>query len=225
MGVYDKVRAQMSSRGSGNGDLFVKLADNGAKVVGVFRGEPFIREVFWNGERYEEKTDTTPTEQRTTLRIAQNIAVLDDGNWTSKIIEQSQRFFQGVMTVDEKYGIDEWSFEVVRKGSAGDTNTTYAILPESALNDEQKKSIASLDLFDLERVLTVGETAITPNIPDNEAIDSVIRILKDQSKEIVTDFLKKFGVKKIRDIQVHQMEEVTKHLESLTGGQTDDPFA
>ncbi len=223
MSVYDKVKTEISNRGSGNGDLFVKLAEDGAKMVGTFRGEPFIREVFWNGERYEQKTDDTPSSQKTTLRISQNMAILEEGKWMAKIIEQSQRFFQGVMTVDDKYGVENWCFEVVRKGAAGDTNTTYSILPESELNASQKKEIAALDLFDLERVLSGGDAVTTSQEADDETMEHVMTILKGQTKEVVGDFMKKFGIAKIRDLKTHQMEDVTKYLESLSSD--DDPFA
>ena len=36
------------------GDIFVRLANDGDKVVGAFLGDPLAREVHWNGERYEE---------------------------------------------------------------------------------------------------------------------------------------------------------------------------
>ena len=60
MGIYDGLKKRMAERGTG-GDLFLKLSDDGDNVVGVFRGEPLLREVFWNGERYEEKQMTHRT--------------------------------------------------------------------------------------------------------------------------------------------------------------------
>ena len=217
MGMYDGLKKRMAERGTG-GDLFLKLSDDGDNVIGVFRGEPLLREVFWNGERYEQKTDETPDTQRTSVRIAQNIVVLEGETWVPKILEQSNRFFQNVIAVDEKYGIDKWSFEITRKGASGDTNTTYSILPETKLNSQDRLAIDSQDLLDLKHILLGGGESDVPDIPKEKKAtshDHVIGILKEQSKEVVSDFLKTFKVKKVSELTDNQMPDVLEFLEKL----------
>jgi hypothetical protein len=51
--AWDRAK-EMADRHAGTGGIFVRLANDGDKVVGVFCGEPDAREVHWTGERYEE---------------------------------------------------------------------------------------------------------------------------------------------------------------------------
>jgi hypothetical protein len=49
---WDKART-LADQHASQGGIFVRLANDGDKVVGAFCGEPFAREVVWTGERYE----------------------------------------------------------------------------------------------------------------------------------------------------------------------------
>jgi hypothetical protein len=40
-----------------SGGVYVRLANDGDKIVGVFAGEPYTRQVHWSGSAYEECTD------------------------------------------------------------------------------------------------------------------------------------------------------------------------
>jgi len=49
-----QIAEQMADQHAQGSGLFVKLPNDGDRVVGVFVGEPYPREVVWTGERYAE---------------------------------------------------------------------------------------------------------------------------------------------------------------------------
>ena len=65
------------------GGIFVRLANNGDKVTGVFCGEPYAHEVVWTGERYEAYDAKNPAHQgegrRASLRVAINFFAITEG--------------------------------------------------------------------------------------------------------------------------------------------------
>ena len=143
--------------GSGSG-LFVRLANNGDKIVGAFVGEPYAREVHWGGERYEECTGDGCSfcgeGKRPSLRVSMNFFVPSEGDL--KIIEGGVTWFKDLLKVRDKYGLGKWLFEIERHGEAGDPKTTYTILPEERLTDAQLKEIDGLRLHDLPKVVSGG---------------------------------------------------------------------
>ena len=70
-----------------------------------------------------------------------------------KVFDQSPTFFKTLAKVRAKYGLEKWSFEVTRSGLGLDT--TYSILPDKQLTEEQIAKNAKLELHDL----TAPETA------------------------------------------------------------------
>ena len=44
--------ASLADKHANQGGIFVKLANDGDKVVGAFVGDPHAREVVWTGEGY-----------------------------------------------------------------------------------------------------------------------------------------------------------------------------
>jgi hypothetical protein len=129
------------------GGIFIRLAQNGDKVVGAFRGEPFAREVVWTGERYETYDPAVHTDKRPSLRVMLNFFVPDEGDM--KVIEGGTNWFKDVLKVRDKYGLDKWLFEIERHGDAGDPKTTYSILPEEKLDDAMRSRIAAAEAHDL----------------------------------------------------------------------------
>ena len=112
----------LAEKHASTGGIFVRLASNGEKVTGVFCGEPFAREVVWTGERYEAFDPKNAAHQadgkRPSLRVAMNFFVIADG--AMKVIEGGTQWFKDVLKVRDKYGLDKWSFEIERRGDAGD---------------------------------------------------------------------------------------------------------
>ena len=102
-----------------SGGIYVRLANDGDKVVGVFAGDPYARQVHWTGSAYEEcpGKDCGHCEAgtRAGLRVACNFYVLADR--AMKIIEGGPRWFGDVLKVRKKYGLDAWAFEIERHGA------------------------------------------------------------------------------------------------------------
>jgi hypothetical protein len=145
---------QLTEKPSPQGGLFLRLASDGDRVVGVFCGAPLVREVVWTGERYETHDPDNPAHRgegkRSTTRVAVNFFLLPEG--TMKVLEGSLAWFKDVLQVKNKYGLDRWSFEVQRHGAAGDPKTRFTVLPESQLDDAQRARIARTPLHDLDAV-------------------------------------------------------------------------
>jgi hypothetical protein len=153
MDGWDRVK-QLTEKPSPQGGLFLRLASDGDRVVGVFCGAPLVREVVWTGERYETFDPDNPAHRgegkRTTTRVAVNFWQLPEG--TMKVLEGSLAWFKDVLQVKNKYGLDRWIFEVHRHGATGDPKTRFTVLPESQLDDAQRAHLARAPLHDLDAV-------------------------------------------------------------------------
>lgn len=233
------------------GGLWVKLKDDGDKVVGIFLGDPFPREVHWGGERYEECTGKECEHCKTSkpsLRISINLAMKTEKGWEVKALEQTATFFKDVMKCDEKYGLDAWSFEIERHGAAGDTKTTYSILPEEKLSKDDVKALEALQLLDLAALYKEGagasdewakekekdgfeEYAKDEKVPEKVA-DSIIVVLKELPREATNRFLEKFKIKKVRELRLADKKAAIEFLDALEeekkkakADKAEDPFA
>lgn len=247
---WDNVKERIESADDGS-SLWVKLRDNGDKVVGVFLGDPYPREVIWTGERYVDAS--TPEAQpfikegkKPSLRIVINLAVRNDQGWDVKALEQTATFFKDVMKVDQKYGLDGWSFEIERHGAAGDTKTTYSILPEEKLSKADIKALEELDLLDLEGIYNESladaekrekadkfeDYDETEKVPDKVA-DAIIVVLKELPREYTDRFLERFKIRRIRDLALKEKSAAIAFLDELEAeakeeapaAAEDDPFA
>ena len=71
----------MADKHANSGGIFVRLANNGDKIVGAFCGEPYAREVIWTGERYEQFDENNSAHQgkRPSLRVMLNFYVPAEG--------------------------------------------------------------------------------------------------------------------------------------------------
>lgn len=150
---------EMADKHANSGGIFVRLANNGDKIVGAFCGEPYAREVIWTGERYEQFDENNIAHQgkRPSLRVMLNFYVPTEG--AMKVIEGGTVWFKDVLRVRDKYGLDKWLFEIERHGDAGDPKTTYSILPEEKLDDEMRARIAAAEAHDLKSTATTAATA------------------------------------------------------------------
>jgi len=201
--------AGMADNHTNSGGLFVRLTGDGDSIVGAFCGEPYAREVVWNGERYEAH-DPDIHDKKPSLRVALNFFVPADNDM--KVIEGGTVWFKDLLKVRDKYGLENWLFEIERHGEAGNPKTKYTILPEKKLTAEQIEAIASRELHDLESL--VGESGSDDPPIDAETAAEFVARLKALPRSDVDAFLGQYRVQRVRDIRTSDVE----HALQLLGG-------
>jgi len=162
--AWDKAK-NLADKHASQGSIFVRLQNDGDAVVGVFCGEPYAREVYWDGEKYVEATADGPpagaTAKTPSLRVALNFYVPSEG--TMKIVEGGTQWFRDLVNVREKYGLDKWLFEIKRHGKANGLAVRRPMY--------SGKSVADLSIAaDRQAIITVR-----PNVhlaPEREAAAS-----------------------------------------------------
>lgn len=231
----------MADKHANSGGIFVRLANNGDKIVGAFVGEPYAREVIWTGERYEQFDENNSAHQgkRPSLRVMLNFYVPAEG--AMKVIEGGTVWFKDVLKVRDKYGLDKWLFEIERHGDAGDPKTTYSILPEEKLDDEMRARIAAAEPHDLKSIGTGNDedngkssaaakksSNATGPIDPRVAGDLVAK-LKALPRSDVDAFLAEFGVQRVRDLEAKHETAARAFIDQLLAKQSQpeevDPFA
>lgn len=244
--AWDKAKG-LADKHTSSGGIFVRLANDGDKVVGAFLGDPLAREVHWTGERYEEcpgaenKCSHCAESKRPSLRVSMNFYV--PAEKAVKVIEGGSTWFKDLLKCRDKYGLDRWLFEVERHGASGDPKTSYTILPDERLTDEQRGQLAGLQLHDLKKVSGGGESggadfsSYDKGSPGGEPIDprvatELVGRLKVLPRDAVDSFLKKFGVQRVRDLKASDEKAARGFVEALegkgqkSGGEGEvDPFA
>src|SRR5437868_5508462 len=102
----------LSERHASEGGVFVRLANNGDKVTGAFCGEPYARELLWDGQRYLPYDANNPAHRgegkKPSLRVALNFFVPAENGM--KIIEVGAQTFRDILRCRGKYGLDAWTF-------------------------------------------------------------------------------------------------------------------
>lgn len=238
MGIADR----QADSGSG---MFVRLANDGDKIVGAFLGDPYARETHWTGERYQvctgEGCSSCLSGKRPNMRVSMNFYV--PATKELKIIEGGFTWFKSLIKARDKYGLDKWLFEVERHGTAGDMKTSYTILPEEKLTSEHTKEIDALRLHDLPQAVSSNSDDSDSNDKNikgsgGEPIDSglagqLAERLKALPRDAVDTFLAKFDIQRVRDLKVSQEKAATAFVATLAdkhappggkGGEVD-PFA
>lgn len=222
------------------GGLFVRLANHGDKVVGIFVGDPYPREVVWTGVRYEDYDPKVHTDERPKLRVLMNFFVPADD--AMKVIEGGVGWFKDLLKVRDKYGLDAWAFEVERHGETGNPKTTYTILPDHPITDEERRAIAAQPPHDLAKIASGDsdkgkeqngfdsyEAQKKGNTLDPQATMALGTRLKALPPAAVENFLRTFGVQRIRDLKASDQpaaEKLIRALEAEHGPQTEvDPFS
>jgi len=231
----------MADKHANSGGIFVRLANNGDKIVGAFCGEPYAREVIWTGERYEQFDENNSAHQgkRPSLRVMLNFYVPAEG--AMKVIEGGTVWFKDVLKVRDKYGLDKWLFEIERHGDAGDPKTTYSILPEEKLDDEMRARIAAAEAHDLKSIGAGndegdGKSSTATKKSSNAAgpIDprvagDLVAKLKALPRSDVDAFLAEFGVQRVRDLDAKHETAARAFIDQLLAKQSQpeevDPFA
>ncbi|MDY0059818.1 MAG: hypothetical protein RBU45_08420 [Myxococcota bacterium] len=241
--TWDKAKS-LADKHANQGGIFVRLANDGDKVVGAFCGEPFAREVVWTGERYEtyDAANDAHSDKRPSLRVMLNFFVPAEN--AMKVIEGGTTWFKDVLKVRDKYGLEKWIFEIERHGEAGNPKTTYSILPEEKLTDELRAKLAAVEPHDLERLASGEPGDGAPSQPSQPAraaatgpIDprlagELVARLKSLPRTDVDAFLAKFGVQRVRDLRAADEAAARTFLDQLEAKQAPaaapaevDPFA
>ena len=234
--AWDKAQTLADKHGN-QGGLFVKMANDGDSVIGAFCGDPCAREVVWTGERYADYDPDDPSHAslRATSRFSMNFFVPAEA--AMRVIEGSRAWFTDVLKVRKKYGLNKRTFEIERHGAAGDPKTSYSILPEAEIDKELAATIAAAELHDLDAVLSGGgggssksETTKPKKTGpiDPRAAGEIVAKLKSLPRSTVDEFLAKFGVQRVRDLQAADEEAARAWLDKSGGDESEgdiDPFA
>jgi hypothetical protein len=205
------------------GGFFVRLQNDGDTVVGVFSGEPYAKEVYWDGQKY---LDAPPEGggAKASLRVALNFFVPGEG--AMKIIEGGTAWFKDVLEIREKYGLDQWVFEVKRRGKKGDPKTKYSILPEKPVDDAMRTRMTAAGLHDLAAVGGGGGSNDSeasdagPRTVDVEVARTIADRLRALPREAGEAFLAEFKIARIRDLLNVDVPRALAFVERAT-----DPFA
>ncbi len=243
---WDYAKELTEKHSNASGGLFVRLANDGDKVVGIFLGDPHAREVHWGGDKYVacsgDECPICKSGKKPSLRVTMNFYVPEERSL--KVIEGGVVWFKDLLKIREKYGLSQWQFEVQRHGEAGSSKTTYTILPEEKIDGSLQSQISNLELNDLEQV-TSGESTRdkgdandrgqADHLIDPHVASGLIPRLKAMPQDAVAAVLAKFEVNKIRDIKASRTEAVLAFVDALEAkyGMTQgtpaakelDPFA
>jgi len=218
---------EMADENRGNG-LFVRLQNDGDSAVGAFCGEPYAREVVWNGKGYDDYDPDNPDHTKKSMRVAINFFDADEKSM--KIAEGTPKFFDTLMEVHEKYGFDQWLFEYKRRGAKGDPKTTYSLLPDKQIDEDLAIRIAKWELHDLAQAVRGEEAESADKHPIGEDVArGLVEKLKRHSRATVDEFLHKFGVTRVRDLPRCDAEHARAWLAEaearLSPPAEVDPFA
>jgi hypothetical protein len=207
---------EMAKKHDQSSSTWLKLANDGDKVVVVVLGDPYPREVCFVDGKYMPFDEKLKSEgHKASLRVAFNAALFDTKE--VKVLEQGVVFFKDLMQVREKYGLDKWAFEIRRNGAAKDPKTTYSILPEHQLTPAQQEEFKKLALHDLAAVYAgaAAEESKPAALIDDKTAQSITVVLKSLPKEAVERFCKKLGVSRIREIPAAQVQMAVDVLDVL----------
>lgn len=221
------------------GGLYLKLANDGDKHRVVFLGEPTAEPVVFLENRYVKATEKLKAEgHRISVRFAINVALYDTRE--VKVLEQGASVFQSLCRAREKYSLERYAFEIQRHGAAKDPKTTYTILPEHQLSEEEQRVFQSLSLHDLERLhersTGSGGGAVlgsydrqSPSLIQPAAAQELVALLKALPREAAERFLQEFRIKRVKDLPAGSLEQARAFVADLAEShQSDveiDPFA
>jgi hypothetical protein len=236
------IAKQMAERHTSS--IFVRLTNDGDKVVGVFVGEPLSREVVWTGEKYLDVKNPEAEKylkkgRYSSLRVAMNLYI--PAEKAVKVYEMGAVVFKDVFKLREKYGLDTWAFEIERHGGKGDSKTSYSILPEQRLDDAMRRQIAQLELHDLEKVLSNTDAGGDEEQSfdsyenkhdasiDGTVVEKMLPRLKVLPRETLDRFLKKFEIQRVKDLRTRDegaaFDFLGKLEAELQPAREIDPFA
>ncbi|MBM4356400.1 MAG: hypothetical protein FJ109_21835 [Deltaproteobacteria bacterium] len=232
---------QQSEKRAQEGGLFVRLTEDGDKIVGKFCGEPYGREMVWTGERYEEYAPDLHAGKKVSDRFMVNFYDVEEK--TMKVWELNMATFRTVLKLRAKYGLDAWTFEIERHGGPGDPSTKYSVLPEAKIDEGLRKEIEGAGLHDLEAIANgtmpgggSGDDSPRPKAAGNKTVDprtasDLVARLKALPRAAVDAFLGRFGVERVRDLKESDLPAAEKQLARMeeeyknAPDRSLDPFA
>ena len=237
-GVFNDLDKEMEKS---TDERFLRLEEDGDKVLVFFAGQPFTRYTYWDGQQTHEWSEGCG--QKKNLRLAMNVIICSVGEssfdiLSTKVFEQGKRFYQSVSRRDKKYGIHNWLFEVERSGSKGDKETRYDIEAEYELSDKEREELMAIELFDLEEFyaeLNSSDSDKKQRKPDKppkdeeaEEDDDDALIDKEELGELIKmfrtlgdpeaagrKFCEEFDIKKVKDLRRAQLKKALKYLDKL----------
>lgn len=233
---YAEKRAAESAGGK-----FVDLKETGDTALGVFVGDPYTEELYYDDkkEAYEPYTeDHKKAGLRPSPRFYFNFAELaakgSKHDPQMKIVEMNGTSFDNVVVVKKKYGMDRlYQLECKVTEKNGNKKRVIHVLPEiDPLSDEMKAAIGKLQLHDLKNS-RAGNAATAPTnggaaatngasadpVVDKATGDKIVERLKalPNSGERVPEWQKKFGIQKVREIRQSQLAEALATLDNWEG--------
>jgi len=231
--------AEMADKHASQGGLFIRLQNDGDKVVGAFCGEPHAREVVWTGEGYEAYDEDNPAHEgkRPALRVALNFFV--PAERAMKVIEVGVSLFRDIVKVRDKYGLSQWTFEIERQGAKGDPKTRYSLLPDTKIDAELRRAIDAAPPHDLAHVAGGGEggpsgsggSSADSGFVGEAVVEEFAAALRRLPRPAVDHFLAELGVDRIRKVRAADEKlarELIRELEAKHAPKEQaevDPFA
>jgi len=234
--AWEKAK-KLAEKSGDSDDLYIQLKENGDLTVGVFCGEPDIQEVHWTQQGKRVCTGASCphcASERPKVRIKSNFFELATGRM--RIVEGNYKFMLTLLEVRETCGLDKWVFEIKRHGAAGDTQTTYTILPKAPLDDALRARVISTPLNNFGPATNTANAAKPPTAPsapppsaaqppppapppqttgemmDPKYVTEIIARLKSMPRAEANKFLTAFGVTKVREIPSSRTAEVQAYF-------------
>lgn len=243
MGVHGWDASKQKADEHAEGGTFLRLQDDGDKVVLAFLGEPFAREVVWGDKGPPEPFSKEHEAKGIKPRMLVSVNAYNKEQKVVQIFEQGVTWFRALLKVREKYGLDKWWFEMQRDGAAGSQKTTYAIFPEEKFTEQEVKDLAGLKLHDLENMPTKDDEEDkgkgkakaddSTGAIDADVATDLVNQLKEMPRDALNSFLSKFDVKRIRDVARGDQKAAIQFVAELGGAKDKaaeeegdvDPFA
>jgi hypothetical protein len=143
------------------------------------------------------------------FKAAYNFYVPDEN--AMKVAQGGITWFRDVIKVSEKYGLDNWSFEIERHGAKGDNKTSYSILPHQQIDAALRERLRRAPLHNLQQVLerdVGGEAApgamaaavASQPVPLRVA-QGIAERLRTLPRTDVALFLQTFKIARVRELQ------------------------
>lgn len=237
MGQYGWDAAREAAK-KASGGRFIRLENDGDKIVVCFLGEIYTREVTWDDdeERYVEAVPGASG--RTSTRFSIN--AYDPARKEIRVFEQGVVCFKQIFSYEEKarnkdQKLDEKYYEIKREGSG--KKTVYTVMYDREVPKDELAAIRVLKLLDLAEVVNESEDHDKPSEPkpngsaqptgmDPDVATRIVTKLKELPAQVIQDFLKHFGVDKIKAVPRARQDEALAFVERHSQQkQPVDPFA
>ena len=195
---------------------WLKLVNDGDRAQVIFLGEPLTREVcFVDGRSVPFDAELSARGKRPSLRFSFSVALAD--SLEIRILEQSVAFFRALARLRALAPLEEYVFELVRRGKAGDPRTSYSLTPVRKLDDEERARVRDLPRVDLTAVYTLPtarprELRRLADIGIRAVVDRALAALP---REMRARFHQELGIDGTSELYAAQAENALSLLERL----------